>query len=57
LLDEADELAELGVTWLSIKLASPDRATFVDNVARFGDEVIASDRRRAPVVARNRDDG
>jgi probable F420-dependent oxidoreductase len=42
LLSEAEELASLGVTWLSIKLRSPDRATFLDNIARFGTEVIAA---------------
>jgi probable F420-dependent oxidoreductase len=41
LLEEAEQLAEIGVTWLSIKLPSPDRATFLDGIARFGDEVIA----------------
>lgn len=42
LLAEAAELGDLGVTWLSVRLAAPDRATFLDNVARFGAEVIGT---------------
>jgi probable F420-dependent oxidoreductase len=40
LLDEAAELAELGVTWLSVRLAAPSRAEFLRNIERFGDQVI-----------------
>jgi len=40
LVDEADRLRAIGVTWLAIRLPSPDRATFLRNVERFGDEVI-----------------
>lgn len=40
LLAEAAELADLGVTWLSVRLAAPSRAAFVANVGRFGREVI-----------------
>jgi probable F420-dependent oxidoreductase len=40
LLDEAAELAGLGVTWLSVRLAAPSRAAFLANVGRFGGEVI-----------------
>jgi probable F420-dependent oxidoreductase len=42
LLAEAAELAELGVTWLSVRLPAPDRATFLEHVARFGTEVIGA---------------
>jgi alkanesulfonate monooxygenase SsuD/methylene tetrahydromethanopterin reductase-like flavin-dependent oxidoreductase (luciferase family) len=37
---EAGQLAAIGVTWLSVKLRSPDRSTFLDYVQRFSDEVI-----------------
>jgi probable F420-dependent oxidoreductase len=40
LVDEAAELADLGVTWLSIKLPAPSRGDFLRNVERFGEEVI-----------------
>jgi hypothetical protein len=40
LLEEIEQLTPLGVTWLSIKLRSPDRATFLANIERFGAEVI-----------------
>ncbi|HEV8296524.1 MAG TPA: TIGR03619 family F420-dependent LLM class oxidoreductase [Acidimicrobiales bacterium] len=40
LRDEAEQLAELGVTWLSVKLRSPDRGVFLDYIERFGKEVI-----------------
>jgi probable F420-dependent oxidoreductase len=40
LLEEAGALAALGVTWLSIRLPSPSRAGFLENVERFGAEVI-----------------
>ncbi|HEV8296005.1 MAG TPA: TIGR03619 family F420-dependent LLM class oxidoreductase [Acidimicrobiales bacterium] len=40
LLDEAARLSELGVTWLSIKLRSPDRATFLANIDRFANDVV-----------------
>jgi probable F420-dependent oxidoreductase len=39
LKDEAGRLAELGVTWLSVKLAAPSRAGYLENVERFGKEV------------------
>jgi alkanesulfonate monooxygenase SsuD/methylene tetrahydromethanopterin reductase-like flavin-dependent oxidoreductase (luciferase family) len=42
LLAEAAELGELGVTWLSVRLPAPDRATFLENVAQFGTEVIGA---------------
>jgi probable F420-dependent oxidoreductase len=37
---EAEELAAIGVTWLSVKLRSPDRAVFLDFVERFSKDVI-----------------
>jgi probable F420-dependent oxidoreductase len=40
LVDEAEQLAALGVTWLSIRLPAPDRRTFLANVERFGTEVV-----------------
>jgi hypothetical protein len=39
-VDEAFQLAELGVTWLSIRLPAPDRSTFLSNVERFGTDVV-----------------
>jgi hypothetical protein len=42
LLAEAAELADLGVTWLSVRLPAPDRLTFLEHVARFGTEVIGA---------------
>jgi probable F420-dependent oxidoreductase len=42
LLDEVEELAAIGVTWLSVKLRSPDRATLLDYIERFGKDVIAA---------------
>jgi probable F420-dependent oxidoreductase len=41
LVEEAHQLADLGVTWLSVALRAPDRAAFLANAARFGEEVIA----------------
>jgi probable F420-dependent oxidoreductase len=40
LVDEAGYLAELGVTWLAIRLPAPDRSTFLSNIDRFGTEVV-----------------
>jgi probable F420-dependent oxidoreductase len=40
LADEAAELAGLGVTWLAVRLPSANRADFLRNVERFGDQVI-----------------
>jgi probable F420-dependent oxidoreductase len=40
LRQEAQKLGALGVTWLSVKLRSPNRAVFLDYVERFGKEVI-----------------
>ena len=40
LLDEAAQLAEIGVTWLSVKARSPDRKTLLRNIERFGKEVL-----------------
>jgi probable F420-dependent oxidoreductase len=42
LLDEAGRLAAIGVTWLSVRLPSPDCATFLEHVERFGKEVIGA---------------
>jgi probable F420-dependent oxidoreductase len=40
LLEEAERLAEIGVTWLTVKARSPDRATFLENIQRWGEEVL-----------------
>jgi probable F420-dependent oxidoreductase len=40
LLDEAARMAELGVTWLSVRLPAPSRAGYLENVERFGAEVV-----------------
>jgi hypothetical protein len=39
-------MAELGVTWLSVRLAAPSRAGYLENVERFGAEVIRAKRPR-----------
>ncbi|MCW2889267.1 MAG: hypothetical protein QOE54_3330 [Streptosporangiaceae bacterium] len=39
--EEVAELAEIGVTWMSVHLPAPSRAAFLDNVARFGDQALA----------------
>jgi hypothetical protein len=44
LLDEADRLAAIGVTWLSIRLPAPDRGAFLELAERFGKEVIDAQR-------------
>jgi hypothetical protein len=43
LAEEAATLAALGVTWLTVYLPAPSRAAFLENVARFGAEVILID--------------
>jgi hypothetical protein len=40
LLEEADELAKLGVTWLSVRLPAPSRAGYLENVECFEAEVL-----------------
>jgi probable F420-dependent oxidoreductase len=40
LVAEAAELAELGVTWLSVRLPAPSTAGLLENIERFGAEVI-----------------
>lgn len=40
LLEEAAMLAGLGVTWLSVRLPAPSRAGYLENVERFGAEVV-----------------
>ena len=40
LLDEAVKLESVGITWLSIRLNTPSRAAFLEEVERFGTEVI-----------------
>ena len=40
LLGEAAELEAIGVTWLSIRLAAPSRAGYLENVEQFGKEVL-----------------
>jgi hypothetical protein len=40
LVEEADRLAALGVTWLSVRLPAPSRAGYLENVERFGAEVV-----------------
>jgi probable F420-dependent oxidoreductase len=40
LLDEAQSLAEIGVTWLSLKARSPNRKELLRNIERFGRDVI-----------------
>jgi probable F420-dependent oxidoreductase len=40
LLEEASQMAEMGVTWLSVRLAAATRAGYLENVERFGAEVV-----------------
>ncbi len=40
LTQEAGRMAELGVTWLSVRLPAPSRAGYLENVERFGAEVV-----------------
>jgi probable F420-dependent oxidoreductase len=40
LVEEARQLAELGVTWLSVRLPAPSRKGYLENVERFGAEVV-----------------
>jgi probable F420-dependent oxidoreductase len=37
---EARRMAESGVTWLSVRLPAPSRAGYLENVERFGAEVV-----------------
>jgi probable F420-dependent oxidoreductase len=39
--EQAQRLAGIGVTWLSVGLPSPSRAGYCENAARFGETVIA----------------
>jgi hypothetical protein len=38
--DESYQLAEAGVTWLTVFLPGTDRKAFLQNLSRFGREVI-----------------
>jgi alkanesulfonate monooxygenase SsuD/methylene tetrahydromethanopterin reductase-like flavin-dependent oxidoreductase (luciferase family) len=40
LLDEAQQLSEIGVTWLSLKARSPSRKELLKNIERFAKDVI-----------------
>jgi probable F420-dependent oxidoreductase len=40
LLEEAAAMESLGVTWLSVRLATPSRTGFLKNVERFANEVL-----------------
>lgn len=40
LVEEALQLAELGVTWLSVRLPAPSRMGYLENAERFGVEVV-----------------
>ena len=46
LLEELDELVDAGVTWVSVKARSPHRAAFLENIQRWGEEVLARYRAR-----------
>ena len=39
--EQVRELEAVGVTWLSVGMPTPSRDAYVENVARFGEEVIA----------------
>ncbi|MER5181656.1 TIGR03619 family F420-dependent LLM class oxidoreductase [Streptomyces sp. NPDC002896] len=40
LVEEAARMRELGVTWMSLRLPAPSRAGYLENVERFGAEVL-----------------
>lgn len=40
LLDEIGELAEAGVTWVSVKARSPNRAEFINNIHLWREDVL-----------------
>jgi probable F420-dependent oxidoreductase len=40
-LDQMGKLAEIGVTWCALNLPTPNRKAFIENVQRFGEDVIA----------------
>jgi probable F420-dependent oxidoreductase len=40
-IDAIGELAEVGVTWAMVELPHPSRASFIENVQWFGEEVLA----------------
>jgi probable F420-dependent oxidoreductase len=46
LIEEAAQMQHIGVTWLSIRLGAPSRAAFLENVERFGEEIIGVDAGR-----------
>jgi probable F420-dependent oxidoreductase len=48
LAEEAESLAGLGVTWLTIHLPAPSRADFLRNARRFGAEIIWQGRTAGP---------
>lgn len=54
LREEAQQLAALGVTWLSVRLPSPDRAAFRHNAERFANEVISRLSKETRALARFR---
>jgi probable F420-dependent oxidoreductase len=51
--EQAQRLSAIGVGWLSIGIPCPTRAAFCENVARFGETVIARLRRQE---SRSQDD-
>jgi probable F420-dependent oxidoreductase len=50
-LEEVERMAEIGVTWISVKARSPNRKAFLENIARWGEEVISKARTREAVTA------
>ncbi|HEY4022917.1 MAG TPA: TIGR03619 family F420-dependent LLM class oxidoreductase [Pseudonocardiaceae bacterium] len=42
LVDEAGELAELGVTWMAVRLPAPSQSGLLENIERFGTEVVGA---------------
>lgn len=47
-IETARELQSLGANWIWLKLPSPSRAAYLETVAWFGEEIIASFDRDAP---------
>lgn len=39
-VEEIQQLANIGVTWVTLKLPHPNRAAYIENVHWFGDEIV-----------------
>jgi hypothetical protein len=46
-IDDYAELAEVGVSWTPMSVPAPSIEEFIDNIQRFGEEIIAKTPGRA----------